>query len=245
MGTAEEWSKQSAIDYYSQNRQEVSDLYPSERVFLPRVLFPGAKVLDVGCASGGFFNIMRSLEPLVEYTGIDFAERAVALARTKYPEARFEVNGGIELPFEDNTFDIVHCTSVLVNEPRYQEMLKEMYRVSNRTVVVDVRLLKGIGDEKDFQKSYYKIQYDSNGVEATVPYVVNDADAVVNFILQLEPKPKALYGTGYFHQVAKEAVTPYDEVCMTILLVLKGGQEGGAPVIDLDDLPIEFSASGR
>ena len=157
MTTAKEWSKQSAIDYYSQNRQEVSDLYPSEKVFLPRVLFPGAKVLDVGCASGGFFNIMRSLEPLIEYTGVDIAEPAVALAREKYPDARFELNEGIELPFEDNTFDLVHCTSVLVIEPRYQEMLKEMYRVSNRFVIADLRLLKGIGSQQDFQKSYYKI----------------------------------------------------------------------------------------
>ncbi|PKB79209.1 MAG: hypothetical protein BZY88_14505 [SAR202 cluster bacterium Io17-Chloro-G9] len=244
MTTAEEWSKRSAIDYYSQNRQEVSDLYPSERVFLPRVLFPGAKVLDVGCASGGFYNIMRSLEPLIEYTGIDIAEPAVALAREKYPDATFLVNEGIEFPFEDNTFDIVHCTSVLVIEPRYQEMLKEMYRVSNRFVVADLRLLKGIGTKQDFKKSYYKIQFGSDGVEATVPYVVNDADAVANFILQLEPKPVALRGTGYFHEVAKEAVTPYDEVCMTILLVQKGAPKVGATVIDLDDLPIEFSISG-
>ena len=244
MTTAKEWSKQSAIDYYSQNRQEVSDLYPSEKVFLPRVLFPGAKVLDVGCASGGFFNIMRSLEPLIEYTGVDIAEPAVALAREKYPDARFELNEGIELPFEDNTFDLVHCTSVLVIEPRYQEMLKEMYRVSNRFVIADLRLLKGIGSQQDFQKSYYKIQFDNDGVEATVPYAVNDADEVANFILQLTPKPKALRGTGYFHQVAKEAVTPYDEVCMTILLVQKGRPEDGATAIDLDDLPIEFSISG-
>ena len=240
MSTLEEQSNRGAIDYY-QIRQEVSDLHPSERVFLPRVLFPGAKVLDVGCASGGFFNIMRSLEPLIEYTGVDIAQPAIELAKEKYPDARFEVTEGIELPFEDNTFDIVHCTKVLVIEPRYQEILKEMYRVSNRFVIADLRLLKGIGNERDFRKSFYKVQFNEDRVEFTVPYVVNDADEVANFVLQLEPKPKALRGTGYFHQVADEAVTPNDEVCMTIFLVQKGGPEDGATVIDLDDLPIEFS----
>ena len=240
MSTAEEWSKQSALDYYSQHRHEVSDLYPSETIFLPRVLFPGVKVLDVGCASGGFFNIMRSYEPLIEYTGVDLSKIAVEMAKQRYPEANFIVTEGFGLPFEDNTFDLVHCTSVFNNEPNYQVMLKEMYRVADRFVLVDIRLLKGIGEQ---QNSVYNIQFEGGGIDATVPYVVNDADEVANFILQLKPKPKALRGTGYFHRLAKEAEMSNAEVCMTILLIQKGESEGGTTVIDLGDLPIEFSIS--
>ena len=240
MSTAKEWSNQSAIDFYSQNRHEVSDLYPSEEVFLPRVLFPGAKVLDVGCASGGFYNIMRSFEPHIEYTGIDLSEKAVELAVERYPEARFMVTEGFRLPFQDNEFDIVHCTSVFNNEPNYQEMLEEMYRVSNRFVLVDIRLLKDLGSQLE---SVYNIQFNGKTVEATVPYVVNDADEVANFIMQLKPSPKALYGSGYFHQVAKEAETDHDNVCMAVLLIQKGVEEGRPVKLDLKDLPIEFSIS--
>ena len=239
MSTAKEWSNQSAIDYYSENRHEISDLYPSETIFLPRVLFPGAKVLDVGCASGGFFNIMRSYEAHIEYTGVDLSERAVELAKERYPEATFIVTEGFELVFANNTFDVVHCTSVFNNEPNYQAMLQEMYRVSNRFVLMDIRLLKGIGRQAE---SIYNIQFNSEGVEAKVPYVVNDADEVANFVLQLDPKPKALRGTGYFHQVAKEAETPHDEVCMSLFLIQKGDQRVEQTTIDLGDLPIEFSA---
>ena len=239
MGTAKEWSNQSAIDYYSENRHEISDLYPSETIFLPRVLFPGAKVLDVGCASGGFFNIMRSYEAHIEYTGVDLSERAVELAKERYPEATFIVTEGFELVFANNTFDVVHCTSVFNNEPNYQAMLQEMYRVSNRFVLMDIRLLKGIGRQAE---SVYNIQFNSEGVEAKVPYVVNDADEVANFVLQLDPKPKALRGTGYFHQVAKEAETPHGEVCMSLFLIQKGDQRVEQTTIDLGDLPIEFSA---
>jgi len=239
VSTAKEWSNQSAIDYYSENRHEISDLYPSETIFLPRVLFPGAKVLDVGCASGGFFNIMRSYEAHIEYTGVDLSERAVELAKERYPEATFIVTEGFELVFANNTFDVVHCTSVFNNEPNYQAMLQEMYRVSNRFVLMDIRLLKGIGRQAE---SVYNIQFNSEGVEAKVPYVVNDADEVANFVLQLDPKPKALRGTGYFHQVAKEAETPHDEVCMSLFLIQKGDQRVEQTTIDLGDLPIEFSA---
>ena len=243
MSTAKEWSNPSAIDYYSQHRHEISDLYPSETVFLPRVLFPGAKVLDVGCASGGFFNIMRSYEPAIEYTGIDLSELAVEMATERYPEAKFIVTEGFGLPFEDNSFDIVHCTSVFNNEPNYQEMLREMYRVSNWFVLIDIRLLKGLGKQRE---SVYNIQFNGKDVEATVPYVVNDADEVADFIVQLTPKPKALRGTGYFHQVAKEATeadTPNENVCMTVLLLQKGAPDGEPTTLDLDELPIEFSVS--
>ena len=240
MSTAKEWSNQSAIDFYSQNRHEISDLYPSEKVFLPRVLFPGAKVLDVGCASGGFFNIMRSFEPHIEYTGIDLSDTAVELATERYPEAKFMVTTGFRLPFQDNDFDIVHCTSVFNNEPNYQEMLEEMYRVSNRFVLVDIRLLKDLGKQLE---SVYNIQFNGKAVEATVPYVVNDADEVANFILRLKPSPKALYGTGYFHQVAKEAETSHDDVCMAVLLIRKGVRQGEPIRLDLEGLPIDFSIS--
>ncbi len=240
MSTAEEWSNKSAIDFYYQNRHEVSDLYPSEKIFLPRVLFPGAKVLDVGCASGGFFNIMRTFEPQIDYTGIDLSDKAVELAVERYPEANFIVTKGFGLPFDDNAFDIVHCTSVFNNEPNYQGMLEEMYRVTNRFVLVDIRLLKGIGKQLE---SVYNIQFNGKEVEATVPYVVNDADEVANFILQLKPGPKALHGAGYFHQVAKEAETPDREVCMAVLLIQKGVHDGGQAKLHLEDLPIAFSIS--
>jgi SAM-dependent methyltransferase len=236
--TGKQWSSQSAIDYYAQHRHDVADLYPSETVFLPRVLFPGAKVLDVGCASGGFFNIMRSYEPAVEYTGIDLSATAVEMAQARYPEANFVLNEGFSLPFEDNTFDLVHCTSVFNNEPNYKTILEEMYRVTNRFALADIRLLKGIGNQRS---TTYNIQFESNGIEDTVPYVVNDADDVVNFILQLDPKPKALRGTGYFHPVAKEADPLDSEICMTILLLEKWDATGAQTVFDLDDLPIQFS----
>ena len=209
---------------------------------MPRVLFPGIKVLDVGCASGGFFNIMRTLEPTVDYTGIDIAGPAVDLARQTYPDARFEVADGVTIPFIDGTFDLVHCTSVLVIEPRYQEVWEEMYRVSSRFVLADMRLLKDIAGQEGFQDSHYRIQFDAQDQEGTVPYVVSDADKVINCLLNLDPRPQALRGTGYFHEVSNMADTRYSQVCMSILLVEKGDSKTTRTVLDLNDLPLEFSA---
>ncbi len=240
---AEPWSKPDAVDYYAKNRHEESDLYPSERVFLSRVLFPGAKVLDVGCASGGFFNIMRSIEPTIDYTGIDIAEPSIEIAKARYPEATFLVTDGSTIPFDDNEFDLVHCTSVLVIEPRYEGVIREMYRVANRFVLADIRLLKGIGGVTDPKDSYYRIEFNGEFDGTTVPYVIADADEVVDFILGLEPKPQALRGTGYFHDVSAAARTPYSQVCMSVLLVQKGTPNTTRTELDLEELPLEFAAS--
>ncbi len=235
------WSQPSALEFYSKHRHEASDLYPSEQVFLPRVLFPGAKVLDIGCASGGFFNIMRSMEPTIEYVGMDIVEPALELARNRYPEARFMLADGFEIPFDDGTFDLVHCTSVLNNEPRYQELLPEMYRVSNRFVLTDMRLLKDLATTGDGGPFFYDIKFEGDSQEATVPYVVNDADEVVNYLLGLEPRPQALRATGYFHTVSPMARIPFSEVCMAILLIQKGNSATDKTLLDIQDLPLDFA----
>ena len=182
------------------------------------------------------------LEPTIDYTGIDIAEPAVDLARQTYPEARFEVTDGVTIPFVDGAFDLVHCTSVLVIEPRYREVWKEMYRVTSRFVLADMRLLKDIEGQQGLQDSHYRIQFDGQHQEAVVPYVVSDADEVVNGLLNLDPRPRALRGTGYFHEVSEMADTPYSQVCMSILLVEKGDLATTRTILDLDDLPLEFSA---
>ncbi len=241
--SAKAWSESTAVDYYAKYRHQVTDLYPSEKVFLPRVLFPGARVLDVGCASGGFFNIMRTLEPTIEYTGIDIAEPSIQAARQLYPEANanFMVTDGLTIPFDDNVFDLVHCTSVLVIEPRYQDVIREMYRVSRRFVLADMRLLNNPDAQGNREDSLFKIQFEGEFEGTTVPYVVSDADEVVNFMLSLDPRPRALRGTGYYHAVSPMASTPFSEVCMTIFLVQKGDNGVAKTELELSDLPLEFS----
>ncbi len=239
--SGEAWAQPNAVRHYAEHRHEPGDLYPSERVFLPRVLFPGVKVLDVGCASGGFFNIMRSLEPLIDYTGIDISEPSIELAKRKYPDARFLVADGLQTPFGADEFDLVHCTSVLVNDSRHHELLSELYRVTNRFVLVDVRLLKGASNRMDLKSASYRVDYNGQDKGIQVPYVVADADEIVNFMLSLDPPPRAVRGTGYFHTFSSLASIPISEVCMSVFLIQKGVDDATTTEIDLKGLPIAFA----
>lgn len=234
-----EWQHPDAVGFYAQHRHEVADLFPSERVFLPRLLFPGAKVLDIGCASGGFFNIMRSLQPGISYTGIDIAPQAIEIARQRYPDAHFEVASATALPFPDDTFDIVHCTGVTVHIPEYHDVVREAYRVSRTYVIMDMRLYEGAVPNPNKQESYVRIAFKGTDTGERAHYIVADPAEVVTFMLALRPHLRRLSATGYFHAVSPMAHTQYPEVCMAIFLMEKGDAATRKTEVDLSDLPIK------
>jgi SAM-dependent methyltransferase len=78
------------------------------RFFVLTRLAPGARVLDVGCGQIG----LRGLEPALEVTGVDIAERP------GYPGPFVRADASAGLPFADGEFDLVYCSSVIEHVPR-------------------------------------------------------------------------------------------------------------------------------
>jgi SAM-dependent methyltransferase len=64
---------------------------------------PGARVLDVGCGRLG----LRALEPELEITGVDLADRP------DYPGPFVRADASEGLPFGDGEFDLVYSSSVI------------------------------------------------------------------------------------------------------------------------------------
>src|SRR3972149_3054884 len=67
------------------------------------------RVLDIGCAFGGFLS---SLDPNWELYGIDVSEYAVNKAREKLPKAHILVSNAMKIPFE-KTFDVITAFDVI------------------------------------------------------------------------------------------------------------------------------------
>ena len=79
---------------------------PTYEAALRRVgLEPGQRVLDIGCGVGAFLRLVaeRGGEP----HGIDASEALVAFARTRLPDAELRVGEMEDLPWDDDTFDLV------------------------------------------------------------------------------------------------------------------------------------------
>ncbi len=78
------------------------------RRFFPLTrLAPGARVLDVGCGAVG----LRALEPDLDITGVDIAPVP------SYPGPFVQADASAGLPFADDEFDLVYCSSVIEHVP--------------------------------------------------------------------------------------------------------------------------------
>jgi SAM-dependent methyltransferase len=66
-----------------------------------------ARVLDVGCGALG----LRGLEPDLDITGVDLAERP------DYPGPFVRADAAEGLPFAEDEFDLVYCSSVIEHVP--------------------------------------------------------------------------------------------------------------------------------
>jgi SAM-dependent methyltransferase len=92
-----------------------------ERFFKLTRLPAGARVLDVGCGRIG----LRELEPQLDITGVDLLERP------DYPGPFVRADVAAGLPFADDEFDLVYCSSVIehVLPARRAAFAKEIRRV--------------------------------------------------------------------------------------------------------------------
>ena len=90
-----------------------------------------SSVLDVGCGKGFMIHDMAELIPGITVTGIDISEYAIEKAIDDM-KIHLHVANAEELPFEDNSFDVVISINTIHNleEDVCGEALKEIERVS-------------------------------------------------------------------------------------------------------------------
>lgn len=107
-------------------------------------LAPGLDVLDVGCGPGTITTDLAELVAPGRVVGID-TSRDVLLKASEFAGARgveniiFEPADVMELPYADQSFDVVHAHQVLQHLPEPVSALREMRRVLRPGGVLAVR----------------------------------------------------------------------------------------------------------
>ena len=109
-------------------------------------LEPGLSLLDFGCGPGTLsVGLARAVEP-GEFHGIDIEESQIDLARAAaqaggHANASFQVGDVTDLPFDDATFDVAHCHTVLNHVPDTDAVLSEVKRVLKPGGIISCREL--------------------------------------------------------------------------------------------------------
>src|SRR6185503_19479033 len=89
------------------------------------------KVLEIGCGLGT--DGAQFAEAGADYTGVDLTEAAVDLARKRFEffdlPGKFQTADAEDLPFPDQSFDLVYSHGVLHHTPETAKAIKEIHRV--------------------------------------------------------------------------------------------------------------------
>jgi glycosyltransferase involved in cell wall biosynthesis/SAM-dependent methyltransferase len=120
-------------DYYEQSELWDRDLTAQEieRIELVKSIIPNdvKTLLDAGCGNGAISNYLDAYE----VTGVDRSKEAL-----KYFKYRKVLGSLDDLPFEDNSFDIVICSDVLEHLPDgvFEDTINELKRVSSKYILI-------------------------------------------------------------------------------------------------------------
>ena len=124
---------------------------------------PGMKILDVGCASGHYYNSVKKIDKDILYFGLDPTKAYIDFAKK-----HFKKNNNVKFILADiykppkntkNKFDISFCCNVLLHLPTLDIPLKNLINTSKKYCVV--RTL--ISDKTHISKYLYSDKYDKKG----------------------------------------------------------------------------------
>ena len=96
-----------------------------------------SSVLDAGCGEGETLARLGASLP-ERRPAIDISPEAVEFTARRFPEAEVRCESVYELPFEDDSFELVICLEVLEHLRDPGAALAELSRVSSSEVVVSV-----------------------------------------------------------------------------------------------------------
>ena len=121
--------EQELRNYWNGARIDVFDVFTDCLRSLPD-LTPGMSLLEVGCSSGFYSEVLDISGLRLKYTGCDYSDAFIRLARAKYPPIEFAVEDATALSYPDRNFDIVVSGCCLLHIPEYVKAVEETARVA-------------------------------------------------------------------------------------------------------------------
>ncbi len=129
----------STPDYTMGYGQEIIDSFrrytaQSHAAYMYQHLRPGQRLLDFGCGPGSIsVGLARAISP-GEFHGVDIEESQLEIARKAaeifgLENMQFHLADAVDLPFENEYFDVAHCHNLLMHVPDTAAVLEEVKRV--------------------------------------------------------------------------------------------------------------------
>jgi len=127
-------AEQQINNYRSGVRVDVFDVFLDSLRSLPDTL-QGFTLLEVGCSSGFYSEVIEISRLPIKYSGCDYSEAFIRLAREIYPSVDFAVADATALHYADRSFDIVVSGCCLLHIPEYEKGVQEVARVARHYAI--------------------------------------------------------------------------------------------------------------
>jgi 2-polyprenyl-3-methyl-5-hydroxy-6-metoxy-1,4-benzoquinol methylase len=95
-------------------------------------------ILDAGCGEGFTMDklIKSGIGSRIE--GIEYSKESILFGKKLFPQLNIKQASIYDLPYKDNSFDLVVCTEVLEHLEEPEKAVKEMLRVSGKYLIISV-----------------------------------------------------------------------------------------------------------
>ena len=140
-----------------------------------------AAVLDAGCGNGIYSRYYA--EKRAEVVGIDFSNQAIETIRENGINGEFSVGSINQIPYRTDSFDVVHCFSVLyhiINDDAWEDAVAELCRVLKPGGILTLRVAwqereQDVAEHVRFRsKGKYKQRLKAAGVTSSSTYPIYD-----------------------------------------------------------------------
>lgn len=209
------WGLPRVLDYFDTARSKTEMVYPSEWIFLRDLMYEGMSVLDVGCAQGGFANVLGEHLNSFSYTGVDINPGMIARAQNKHPTHTFYCIEEADFkPLKDSQFDLVLVLGILHLHEAWRDTLAQAWSHTSGHLLFDLRESPNPTIE-DKKKSFFRMDFhgqDKIYRETRLPYnVINSSEALETIVGTCSGAGRVSH-YGYFHPVSHVAECPYEQV---------------------------------
>lgn len=95
-------------------------------------------ILDVGSGEGTTLNKLQKQKIGKRLEGLEYLDTAIKIGRKLYPKLKLKQGTIFDLPYKDNSFDLLLCMEVLEHIENPETAIPELHRVTSKYLLVSV-----------------------------------------------------------------------------------------------------------
>ncbi len=211
------WGLPGVLDFFAERRGTSAEVYPSEWFFLKDRLKEGVSVLDIGCAQGGFAQVIAERIKTFRYVGADVNPEMIARGRARLPQHTFvRVHEGDFSALGMETFDLVLVLGILHLHETWRATLAAAWARTRDALIFDLREWEG-ATVADKTQSYMTMDFhcaDADHQAVRLPYILLNAAEARRIVREICAGAARIDCHGYLHAPSGTAVTPAKQVTM-------------------------------